>query len=174
MIGKLKDLQRSRDGREWVLSFSTPEDCSEMFDELADKEVTVEIKRRSKHRSRDANAYAWVLIDQIAKRTGVKKTEVYRNAIREIGGVSDIVCVMNRAVERLRESWEKNGIGWQTDTMASKNEGCTNVILYYGSSVYDTRQMAQLIDSLVQDAEALGIPTITPKEAERLIAQWKK
>jgi hypothetical protein len=81
---------------------------------------------------------------------------------------------MNRAVDRLRESWEKNGIGWQTDTMASKNEGCTNVILYYGSSVYDTRQMAQLIDSLVQDAEALGIPTITPKEAERLIAQWEK
>ena len=173
MIGKLKDLTKSRSG-EWVISFSTPEDVSEMFDALADKEVNVEIKQAHKRRSLDANAYAWVLIDKIAAKTGVKKTEVYRNAIRDIGGTSDIICVMDKAVARLREGWEKNGIGWQTDTMKSSINGCTNVVLYYGSSVYDSKQMASLIDSLIQDAEALGIPTITDKEAERLIGKWGK
>ena len=172
MIGRLKELTRSRDGN-WNITIATPEDFSQQFDELSGQDVTVEIKRRSKRRSLDANAYAWVLIDKIAQRTGMTKTEVYRQAIREIGGVSEVVCVIDRAVDRLREGWERNGIGWQTETMPSKIPGCTNVWLYYGSSVYDTAQMSRLIDSLVQDAEALGIPTITPKEAERLLNNWK-
>ena len=172
MIAKLKDIMRGRKG-EWIVSFATPVDISELFDELADKEVNIEIKKHSRHRSLDANAYCWVLIDKIAAVTGEKKTDVYRQAIKEIGGVSDTICVMDKAVDRLREGWEKNGIGWQTDTMKSKVEGCTNVILYYGSSVYDSKQMAQLIDSLIQEAEGLGIPTLTDEQARKLVNQWK-
>lgn len=173
MLARLKEPMRGRNG-EWILSFSTLTDISELYDELAGKEVNVEIKRASKKRSLDANAYCWVLIDKIAEKTGEKKTDVYRQAIKEIGGVSDTICVMDKAVERLREGWEKNGIGWQTDTMKSKVEGCTNVILYYGSSVYDSKQMAQLIDSLIQEAECLGIPTLTNEQAGKLINQWSK
>lgn len=172
MIGKLKDLARSRDGN-YLLTISTPENVSELFDALAEKEISFEIKQSRRGRSLSANAYAWVLIDKIAERTGEKKTAVYRQAIKEIGGVSDTICVMDKAVERLREGWAKNGLGWQTDTLPSKVEGCTNVILYYGSSVYDTKQMAQLIDSLIQDAEALGIPTISDAEAEKMLGNWK-
>jgi len=172
MIGKLKDMTRSRDGKEWIITFSTPENFSEKYDELADKEVSVEIKQARKHRSLDANAYCWVLIDKIAEKTGLRKSDVYRHSIKEIGGVSDTICVMDKAVDRLREGWEKNGLGWQTDTTKSQLPGCTNVILYYGSSVYDSKQMASLIDSLIQDAEALGIPTISDKEAEQMIGKW--
>lgn len=173
MIGKLKDLTRSRDGN-WVISISTPEDFSETFDALFDKDISIEIKQLRKRRSLDANAYAWVLIDQIAQRTGIKKTEVYRNAIREIGGVSTIVCVQNVAVDRLRENWQRNGLGWQTDTMPSKFEGCTCVVLYYGSSSYDSKQMAQLIDSLIQDAESLGIATLTDAQIGGLVDKWQR
>ena len=173
MIGKLKDLARSRDGN-YLITISTPENLSELFDSLAEKEVSFEIKQSRKGRSLSANAYAWALIDKIAEKTGEKKTDVYRSAIREIGGVSDTICVMDKAVDRLREGWAKNGLGWQTDTIPSKVDGCTNVILYYGSSVYDTKQMAQLIDSLIQDAEALGIPTITEAEAQKMLGNWKR
>lgn len=145
-----------------------------MFDELTGKEVNVEIKKASSKRSRNANSYAWVLIDQIAERTGEKKSTVYRNAIREIGGVSTTVCVQDRAVEQLKKSWESNGLGWQTEVMESKLDGCSKVVLYYGSSVYDSAQMSRLIDCLIQDAEALGISTITPEEQKRLLAQWAK
>ena len=171
MIGKLKDMLRGRNG-EWVISFTTTTDFSEAFSELYDKEVNVEIKQHRNHRSLDANAYAWVLISKIAEKTGIKASEVYRNAIREIGGVYDVICVQNKAVDRLREGWTKNGLGWQTDTLKSQLPDCTNVVLYYGSSVYDSKQMSQLISSLVQDAEALGIPTISDAEAEKLLGKW--
>ena len=173
MIARLRDIMRGRNG-EWVVSFATPTDVSELFDDLAGKDVNIEIKKHSKRRSLDANAYCWVLIDKIAEKTGEKKKDVYRQAIKEIGGVSDTVCVLDKAVDRLRENWERNGIGWQTDTLASKRPGCTNVVLYYGSSVFDSKQMAQLIDSLVQDAEALGIPTLTEEQATALANGWNR
>ena len=164
-------MAKLRDGQ-WVISFSTPEDFSESFDQMSGKEVSIEIKVAHKRRSLDANAYAWVLIDKIAEKTGLRKTEVYRHAIKEIGGVSTTVCVMDQAVDSLREGWAKNGIGWQSDVMKSKLPGCSCVVLYYGSSAYDSRQMAQLIDSLIQDAESLGIPTITDEQADRLVGKW--
>ena len=174
MIGKLMDLHMSRDGKLQIVTFSTESNFADTFDELCNYEVDVEIKRHYKRRSLDANAYCWVLIDKIAEKTGEKKTDVYRQAIKEIGGVSDTVCAVNRAVERVREGWEKQGIGWQTDTMPSKTPGCTNVILYYGSSVYDSKQMAALIDSLIQEAEGLGIPTITDEQAQQMLGKWDK
>lgn len=172
MIGKLKDMTRSRDGKEYIISFSTQENFSQMFDELNGKEVNIEIKQARKQRSLDANAYCWVLIDKIAEKTGLRKTDVYRHAIKEIGGVSDTICVMDKAVDRLREGWEKNGVGWQTETMPSKVSGCTNVVLYYGSSSYDSKQMSALIDSLIQDAEAVGVATISEEQAKRMLGQW--
>lgn len=173
MIGLLKDMTRSRDGK-WVISFATTEDFSEAFDSLSGKEVNIEITQARRKRSLDANAYAWVLIDKIAEKTGLRKTEVYRNAIKDIGGVSTTVCVMDKAVESLRQGWSKNGIGWQSDVLPSKIAGCTCVILYYGSSCYDSKQMSQLIDSLIQDAESLGIPTITDEQADALLGKWHR
>lgn len=173
MIGKLKDLTTNRDGTQNI-TVTIQSDFREAFDELSAGEVKVEIKKYNPLRSLDASAKAWVLIDQIAAKTGEKKHDVYRAAIREIGGVSDTVCVKNEAVSRLCHGWEDNGIGWMYEVFPSKLEGCQNVTLYYGSSVYDKAQMNALLDSLVQEAENLGIPTISPKEQERLIELWGK
>ena len=170
MIARLTNLRRLFGG-DWEITFSTKEDFSGAYDDLKDNPVSVEIKKASAKRSRDANAFAWVLIDKIAEKMHISKVEVYRNAIREIGGVSEMVCVQDKAVERLRSGWEKNGIGWQTETMPSKLPGCTNVILYYGSSTYDTSQMSRLLDLIIQEAEQLGIPTLRD-EADALLGKW--
>jgi len=130
------------------------------------------LAKAKKRRSLDANAYAWVLIDKIAAVMRLGKEEVYRNAIRDIGGNSEIVCVPDKAVDTLRRCWEKNGLGWQMDTMPSKLPGCTNAVLYYGSSAYDTKQMSVLIDRLIQDAKALGIETMPPDKLAGLLEAW--
>lgn len=131
-----------------------------------------EIKKAKKRRSLDSNAYAWVLIDKIAAAVRLPKEEVYRNAIRGIGGVSDIVCVKNEAVASLRRNWTRNGVGWQVETMPSKIQGCTNVILYHGSSSYDQKQMSVFLEKLIEDAKALGIETMPPDKLEGLLNEW--
>ena len=124
-------------------------------------------------RSLDANAYAWTLIDKIAAATGVPKTEVYRNAVRDVGGNSEIVCVKAEAAPKLRKIWESRGLGWQTEEDISKIPGCVNVILYYGSSTFDTRQMSRMIDNLIQDARSIGIETMAPDKLAALLVEWE-
>lgn len=130
------------------------------------------LSKAKKKRSLDANAYAWVLIDKLAAELRIGKEEIYRNAIRDIGGNSEIVCVQKPALDTLRRCWERNGLGWQVETMPSKLDGCINAILYYGSSAYDTKQMSVLIDRLVQDAKAVGIETMPPDKLNSLLEAW--
>ena len=168
MRGRLKDLTFGAHGEQHI-TITVTSDFRESYDALKDSDINVEIKKWRKPRSRDANAYAWVLIDKIAAALSLDKAEVYREAIREIGGVSDTVFVQDVAVQKLCEGWEHNGIGWQTETFPSKIEGCTNVILYYGSSTYDTKQMSLLIDHLVAEAKAIGIETMPPDKLDALL-----
>lgn len=174
MEGRLTGLTLNRDGTQNI-TVTVAADFAESYDELKDDAVVVEIKKARRHRSLDANAYAWVLIDQIAAKARIKASEVYRSAIREIGGVSSDLQMPMEAVEPFREIWQKNGIGNQVELIsADENTGWVQARVYYGSSTYDTAQMSRLIDILIQDAEALGIPTITPAEEERLLGRWQK
>lgn len=144
-----------------------------MVDELLNLEkLTIRVDKFRKRRSLDANAYAWVLISKLAEKTNIRTDEVYRAAIKEIGGNSDTVCVKNEAVKSLCDGWSRNGLGWQTDLLPSKLEGCTNVVLYYGSSCYDVQQMNRLLNILVQDCEQYGIETKSPAEVASLLESW--
>lgn len=173
MTGRIIDLSRNLSGTLRVTLELTQVDIATL-ETLKDIPILdVELKKHRKKRSKDANAYAWVLIDKIASAVSADKTTVYRQAIREIGGVSDIICVKNEAVASLRRGWEHNGLGWPTDVLPSKIKGCTNVILYYGSSTYDTKQMSDLIEHLVSEAKSLGIETLTPEELSRMIGDAK-
>lgn len=136
------------------------------------KAYDVEIKEHREKRSLDSNAYAWVLIDRLAEKLHIPKTEIYRRYIREIGGNNETVCIPDKGVEKLRSGWEHNGLGWQTDTMSSKLPGCVRVVLYYGSSTYDTAQMSRLIDLIVQDCREQDIETLPPEKLAGMMEEW--
>lgn len=173
MEGRLKELLWLAGG-EWVVSFITRENPGLIFNDLKDAPVNIEIKKAQKHRSMEANRYAWVLIDQIASKTKLKASEVYRNAIRDIGGVSESMYMKTEAVATFRQIWEYGHTGNQVEVLDEDENGWSTIRIYYGSSTYNSAQMSALLDSLIQDAEALGIPTITPKEEERMLGKWAK
>ena len=156
-----------------MLQINEVNDFKQLVDDMngLDK-LSIEIKPYRARRSLDANAYAWVLMDRLAEKLNESKENIYREYIKHIGGNSEIVCIKNNAVERLCEGWGKNGIGWQTDTFPSKIDGCTNVILYYGSSTYDSSQMTRLLDLIIQDCKQQSIPVETPDEIARLKSLW--
>lgn len=169
MTARVESLAYTRDGRA-LLTVSGGAELADLYDTWQGKPV--EIKPQRPKRSLDANAYCWVLLDKLAAKLGRTKAEIYREAIRSIGGVSETVCVRDIAVDKLIEGWQHNGLGWFADTMPSKLKGCTNVVLYYGSSTYDTKQMSALIDAIVQDCKAVGVETLTPEQIAALNAAW--
>lgn len=175
LTGKLANITFSyATGKPCItFEFDDKHSALSMADSLyGEEKLTIKIGKFKKKRSLDANAYCFVLIGKLSEKTGVPKEEVYRKAIKEIGGNYDVVCVQDKAVESLCQAWRKNGLGWQTDTMPSKIDGCTNVVLYYGSSSYDTSTMCRLIDNIVQDCKAVGIETKTPEELASLLGEW--
>lgn len=171
MTGKLEGLMFLPDGRTG-LTVSVNEDCRQLFDDLKNEDIDITIKKHRQKRSLDANAYAWVLMDKLAAKLGYKKEDVYRYAVRNVGGNTDTVCVKLEAMNRLIEQWQKNGLGLVADVAPSKIEGCTNVILYYGTSTFDSYQMSRFIDSLVQDCKDLGIETMPPEKLKGLLDEW--
>lgn len=161
-------------GAKWVggeLILTTTDPDAVRF-AVAFEEGDYTITKAKKPRSKDANALAWLLIDRIAAALHMSKEEIYKNTIRDIGGNSEMVCVAENGLDKLKECWTKNGIGWQVDTMPARTPGYVWAILYYGSSSYDSRQMSILIDHLKQDCIALGLPLPDDDRINSLLEEW--
>lgn len=176
LTGKISDLSLDfiSGNAKLTLELNEKQSAMNLYDELHQCEkLSIKMEKYREKRSLDANSYCFVLIDKLAQKLNLTKEEIYRKAIKEIGGVSEIVCVRNEAVKKLCEGWSRNGLGWQTDTMPSKIGGCTNVILYYGSSAYDSRQMYSLIQNIINECKEQGIETRTPQEVEAMVALWE-
>lgn len=138
-----------------------------------DKTKKYEVKEVKKKRSLDSNAYAWVLLGKLQEKLHIPKEDIYRKLIKEIGSY-EVIPVKNEAVERFRQAWSKNGLGWITETTKSKLEGFTNVIAYYGSSSYNTSEMSRLIELIVQECKQQEIETMTQNELNSLLESWDK
>ena len=168
--GRLKDHIIKLGGK--VVLMLDTDLSAEYLDELKDKELKVQISVWRQDRSLNANNYCWKLLDEIAQRTHSTKEEVYQEIISKVG-VFEILPIRNEAVDNFVEKWQSRGLGWVCNIMRdSRIPNYTNVIAYYGSSVYNTKEMSRLIDEVVQEAQALGVQTKTPQELAELKNLW--
>lgn len=173
LVGTISEPTLNRDGT-WNLTLSGVQDFSELYETLKGKKVRADLREFRPSRSRNANAYAWELIDLIAARMSLPKTDVYRSAIQDIGGVSFSAEMESEAIPLFRQIWERGHIGRQVVVVPGTRDESTEVVrIYFGSSEYDTAQMSRLIDHLIQDAESLGIPTLPDPERQKLLDRWK-
>jgi hypothetical protein len=174
MTGKLRELTINRDGTQNV-TVTVTSDFSETFDKLKDSPVTVEIKKASKGRSKDANAFCWALCSLIgrAMTPPISKEDVYRMAIRAVG-VYTQVTLLAWDVPTVRQRWEDRGTGWFMEIVDdSKTVGHKEVNLFYGSSTYTVSEMRVLLDWLVDQCQQmqLAIP-LSKEDEEEMLKRW--
>ena len=144
----------------------------ESLDEIKDiDKLSIEAKKYRPKRSLDANSYCWLLIGKLAEKLNLKPIDVYRKAIVEVG-VYEIIPIKDEAVERYIEVWQDNGIGWLCETMKSKLDGYTNVMAWYGSSVYNSKEMSRLVDNIVEECKEYNIETLPSAELESIKESW--
>lgn len=140
-----------------------------------DKDYELSIDKPTKKRSLDANAYYWVLVNALSEKINIPPSTIYRQHIQDIGGNYEIVPIRDDAVDIWQKNWQNKGLGWICESIGeSKLRGYTNMICFYGSSTYDTKQMARLIDLCVQDCKEQDIDTMTEQERSLLLDQWQK
>lgn len=136
-----------------------------------EKDKVYEIKEHKVKRSLNANSYCWVLIGKIAEVVGNTKEDVYRDYIKN-KGIYQIITMNSKAVPTFQKIWQEKGLGWLCETSETNVVGLTDVIAYYGTSSYNTKQMAHFIDYIVQEAKNLDIETLPPNEIKSLKESW--
>ena len=163
MKGYLKQVLRTLNGIEVTIVID-----KEQEPEFAEGTYYT-IKPYKEKRSLNANAYYWKLCGKLSHELNIPPIEIYREHIKGIGGNYEVLPLKDEAVDKFREVWELNGMGYVTQVIGkAKLEGYTNIMAYYGSSTYNSKQMSQLIDLMVTDCKEQGIETLTPKELEKL------
>lgn len=139
------------------------------YDALKDFDVEVSIKKWHARRSKDANAYFHLLVNEIAAVSGQSDEEVKRKLVVEYGTIArdDDGKIMGMKFPpsvdvskiypytRLYEQRVENG----------KTLNC--YLIYKRSSWMDSKEMAHLIDGTIREAQELGIDTDTPEMKAR-------
>ena len=132
-----------------------------------DRDKVFEIKEHKEKRSLTAKAYAWTLIGKIADALRTSKEETYLTMLKRYGQ-SEIVSVLSSIdVTGYFKYFEAVGKA----TLQGKE--FTHYKIFKGSSEYDSREMAILIDGIISEAKELEIETLPPREIERLKEMWK-
>ena len=181
LTGKIKDFSVDFITGKAILTLAINEKQSVIncFDELSQCEkLSVEIDQYSDIRSREANNYMWVLCGELAKKLSNEdvhytKDDIYKKAVRDSGIWRDDEVSPNDVQWRCA-SWERLGKGWVTERVDFSSDGEKEIIrFYYGSSVYNKKQMSRLIDGIVQDCKAVGVETKTPAQLAEMLSLWK-
>ena len=132
-----------------------------------DRDKTFEVKEYRQKRSLNANSYAWVLINEMANVLRTSKDEVYQEMLKRYGQNEVISVLSDIDISRFVKYYEEIGKG-HVEVYSYPQYRC-----FIGSSEYDSREMAILIDGIVDEAKELGIDTLPTTAVERMKALWQ-
>ena len=171
LIGRIKDIGRTLDGKFTITLESPDMDTNEATDLSQSDKLDVEIRKHRYKRSLEANAYAWVLISKIAQALASGKDEVYEEMLRRYGVIYEdsdgyITVTVKSSVDMSKVTGH-----WQ---LIRDNGTFKAYAMIKGSSEYDTKEMSSFIDGIISEAKGLGIETLPPEELERMMKDYGK
>lgn len=167
------DWQPDKEGNTWLhLKVKDGFLARKFATENADKELSVKIVRLRKKRSLTANRYAWELLGRLSEKLGLPPEEIYWQLIPDVGGNYTTATFQLNDVKYIRELWCKDHIGRRVDVIGASGPGLVDVILYKGSSDYDTAQMARLIDLIIAECKEQGVEYLPPDKLAAMLEEW--
>lgn len=132
------------------------------------KKLRIKAVQYREKRSLDANAYLWVLLQKLAEALRSDKWSIYLQMLKRYGQFTYIV-VKPGAVEAVKRQWRECEEVGKIDVNGTE---AVQMLCYYGSSTYDTKEMSVLIDGVVSECQELGIETLPPNELQRIKESW--
>lgn len=137
-------------------------------------DMLYEVREWRKKRSRSANAYFHVLCQKVAEKLSESLTRV-KNEVMADYGQPDPEVPMVILPDDI--DWRDNMYLHLRPTPATRIMDDGKIWRVYmvirGSHTYNTKEMARLIDGIVQEAKQLDIETLTPREIEQMVNAWK-
>ena len=165
------NLSQDKDGN-WVvfLNVDKSEDLTKLNDIIDDDKVkSVEIKHYKEKRSLDANAYLWVILNEMAKKLTSTDEEIYIEMLKRYGA-KDYIAAPKESEDILKRVYKI--VEPIKDCTINSTQAVTYRLIR-GSSTYDTLEFSKLLDGVVSEAQELGIDTMTPEQRQKLIDEWE-
>lgn len=142
----------------------------------------VEIKRYREKRSREANAYYWSLVSEMADKLGQTNAWIHNDMLRKYGALLSVDGKLGyMVVADTEEAWNEvcESEICHLKPTSEVRKGMDGIMyrtymVLIGSRYYDTKQMSRLIQGVVRECREFGIETITPNEMERMMAAYEK
>lgn len=128
----------------------------------------VEIKKHYEKRSLNANALFWKGCSLIAKAVNKDNWSVYLDLLRDYGEFTYII-VKPQAVEMWKENYR---LCEEVGEIEINGKTGVQLLCFYGSSTYNKKQMARLIDGMLQELEALDIDFVPDDDITKAVEQW--
>ena len=168
--GKLKTIQKDFLSNNYIVSFEMEEGSLDEADKIMNKDLTITAEAYKDIRSGQANKLLWDCIGKLAKFQNKDKWVVYLEELRKYGQYT-YACIKPEAVEAYKEKWrECEEIG----ELEINGKKAVQLLCYFGSSTYTTKEFAQLLDGVIQDLEDAGLDKPHSKELERAYEQWNQ
>lgn len=169
--GQIKGISNDFITGDMLITFSVNEKSTVLpeYEKLKTCEkLRIEVKQYRNRRSLDANAYLWVLLQKMAEVLRTDKWSLYLQMLKQYGKFTYIVVKPN-AVEAVKKQWRECEEIGEIDINGTK---AVQMLCYYGSSTYDTKEMSVLIDGVVSECQELGIETLPPNELRIMKERW--
>ena len=171
---KFNRVRFERKTSELVLSSDDTETLLKWARNLStDLEYELECKPAKAKRSLDANGYAWVLIQKLAKVYGLTPIEVYKQIIIDMYTYTD-ECIKEQDFDRNKREWEEGHYGRSYEYLypSKSQKGWIFIRKHRSSSDYDTREMSHFLDLVIFECQQEGVETRTPEEIAKLKDAW--
>lgn len=128
--------------------------------DLKDSLLSIKAKKYRKKRSLDANALLWHCLGEIANSLNADKWDVYLTMLKRYGKYT-YVCVKPNMVEAMKMQWRECEV---VGDININGTDAVQMLCYFGSSTYDTKEFSTLLDGVVSEMKEMGLPTPTSKE----------
>ena len=175
--GTIKDIDIDYKTHKAKISLLLDTKQLDIVEELKNEDkLNIELKKYRKHRSLDANAYFWKLLTELCELAEIDTVEEYKRRIKELGIFRQFKIEKDN-IKTFEKMWTAQGIAWFceiADTTYIGNAEFKIINAYYGSSSFNSKQMARLIDGVVQDCKSYGIETKPQQEIDSLLKEWDK
>ncbi len=131
-----------------------PKLAYDLCEEYANQPLMVTVDKYREKRSADANNLLWQCIQKLADALELSNYDAYTRELRRYGKCENYL-VKKEALPELQKLWRFTEI---IDEYKNQDgEDCCELLCFYGTSNYNTKEFSRLLNGVISDLKDIGI-----------------
>lgn len=136
------------------------------IENLKNKKLVITLEEDKEKRSLNANSYYWSLMNLLKDILNLPLNELHLKMLESYGQGTYI------KVDKKAKYIIEGSIRYYK--LLEETEEYAEYLILLGSSEMNTKQFSNLLQGVIQEAEAQGIRTLETEEIEKMIYEWEK